>query len=88
MKVSISVNEFVKVRLTDRGREIHRKNHEDVFGDNPISPFEYREPKTDEAGFSEFQLHELMRVFGDHMHMGMSRGVPFETEIIFESRLY
>jgi len=83
MKISVNINEMVKVKLSDKGREIHRKNYEELFKGSSFS-HEYREPKTDEEGFSEFQLHEIMNEFGSHIIMG--RELPFETEIIFESR--
>lgn len=75
---SINLNDRVRVRLTDIGREHHRKQHEEVFapyGDR----FPYTPPKVDADGWSEFQHWQLMQDFGPKVGLGMN--VPFETTI-------
>lgn len=74
----INLNDKVRVRLTDIGREHHRKRHEEIFapfGDQ----YPYTPPKTDADGWSEFQHWELMHDFGSVVGLGMN--VPFETAI-------
>lgn len=82
--MEFNVNHEVHVRLTDEGRRLHKKAHDDLNAHiRSISPkarpFEYRPPAEDEEGWSEWQLWELMASFGAHMHNGCK--VPFETTI-------
>lgn len=75
---SINLNDTVRVRLTDIGREHHRKSHEELFapyGDK----ITYVPPKVDADGWSEFQHWQLMHEFGAKVGLGMN--VPFETSI-------
>gem|GEM_PF-1734656 len=70
---SLNVNDTVKVKLTDLGREVHKAYWE------PFSAGRYLPPKVDPDGFSDFQLWDLMATFGHKIRMGMD--VPFETNI-------
>lgn len=63
--IRYNVNHYVRVRLTDAGRVQARACGE---GDKP-----------EIDGWSEWQMHTLMLVFGPHMSMG--RTLMFETEI-------
>lgn len=72
-----NVNEVVRVQLTDIGRAAHKAYWE------PFSGGKYQPAKTDEDGWSEFQLWDLMALFGPKMTMGMS--VPFSTNIEFKT---
>ncbi len=76
MKLTINMNDEVRVRLTARGREIMRKNHAELFPSG--APVPYSEPREDD-GWSTWQLWCLMQEFGRHLHNGCD--VPFETEI-------
>lgn len=69
----VNVNDTVQVRLTDLGRETHKA----YWG--PFSAGNYRPVKVDGDGWAEFQLWDLMAVFGPKIRMGMD--VPFETTI-------
>lgn len=73
MKIrNFNVNEYVRVRLTDVGRRIYEKSWRDV-GVEPL-PL-----KTDDKGWTEFQMWEMCHYFGSHMNNGAR--VPFETTI-------
>jgi hypothetical protein len=73
-----NVNHSVHVKLNAKGIEILRKKHQELARVVPsIGPFEL---KTDEFGFTKFQLWALMETFGAHISMGMC--CPFETEIL------
>lgn len=65
--MKFNVNNYVKVKLTERGKAIMKK--EGVL----------REYKADKDGFSKWQLWELMRVFGNYLFNGCE--IPFEMEI-------
>jgi hypothetical protein len=73
--MKFNINHNIKVRLTEKGREIHRKQWDELG----IKSFAYSPPKEDKHGWSEWQLWDLMREFGPHLWNGCE--VPFETEI-------
>lgn len=63
----LNINEIVFVRLTDHGKRILRE-----------SGCQYI--KTENDGWSKWQLWDLMQSFGSHIHFG-NRDLPFETTI-------
>lgn len=71
MSIKININASVKVKLTERGKEIFRKQ----FDCLPESykkrhnPSEF-EPKVDSRGYTELLLHELMNLYGEYMIPG------------------
>ena len=61
-----NINDVVRVKLTDRGREAHHEWHNRLFRDYlPQNPFVPR--KEDADGWSVWQLWYLMWVFGDQI---------------------
>lgn len=66
--MKFNINEKVKVKLTTKGHGILRDK-----GDNP------NDLQIDENGFVEFQLWELMSLFGSNCWNGCN--IPFETII-------
>lgn len=74
-----NVNDYVRVRLTDEGRAIHRKEYDDLIAAYPKITHAYTRPKEDAEGWSKWQLWDLMQRFGPYITMGMCP--PFETEI-------
>lgn len=73
--MEFNINEHVWVKLTDLGRAIHRADHEKWCGSIP-----YLAPPTSCDGWSRFQMHELMKLFGSHISPGFGP-LPFETTI-------
>lgn len=81
--VVFNVNDYVQVRLTDHGRKLHYREHEELavvmrrYGiEQP-----YVEPK-EVDGWSRWQAWELMRIFGRYLNNGCTP--PFETTIRVE----
>lgn len=72
-----NINNKVRVRLTDVGRAAMVENHKRLYGVN-AGKFEVRTAKESD-GWSEWQLWDLMREFGPHIHM--AGPTPFETTI-------
>ena len=73
------------VKLTDVGREIHKKAHDDFCENFPsVSDDikEYHPKKEDIQGWSEWQLWSLMQMFGSHIGLGVEP--PFNTTIIIK----
>ena len=80
--MKFNINETVKVRLTDRGHEILKELHDDLYSRLPKSTTMRREyiAEEDADGYTKFQMHDLMSTFGYHVSLGSS--LPFETDII------
>ena len=74
-----NINEYVEVKLTKRGREIHRKNCDGLFA-SMENPPKYTPPKEDDDGWSKWQMWSLMQDFGASIYMGATEQ-PFETTI-------
>lgn len=86
MTVKINLNEFVKVKLTDLGKEIYYHRHDALneylkkIGAKPIEP---HFPKEDEEGYTKFQLWNFMEIYGKHLGMAKPN-VILPLEIIAE----
>jgi hypothetical protein len=70
---AFNINDYVYVRLTDRGRTILMQQHQHA-------------PVEDPDGYSRWQLWHLMSVFGQHVYMSAGLRVdgylpPFEMTI-------
>lgn len=65
-----NVNDFVKIKLTDYGKELLESGK-----------LRAHVPRK-ENGFYVLQLWELMNVFGEHVGNGCK--IPFETAILLE----
>lgn len=72
MEVRINLNERVRFKLSEYGKEVYRQR------------FEYnKEPELDDDGYMEMQLWGFMNIFGEYMIMGISE-VLKPLEIIYE----
>ncbi len=62
-----NLNYYIKVKLTEKGKEIYRNR----FDEDDIKELgiEYCEPTVDEEGYTEFQMWDFARIFGNHMNM-------------------
>lgn len=79
--MEFNINDYVKVKLTDLGKEILRNQHKILYKKLPKECYaEYQEPKEDENGYSKWQLWGLMSHFGNILYNGCK--LPFETDII------
>ena len=81
--IRINLNEPIKVKLTDLGKEIYyhqydRTNH--IAGREICKP---RFPKEDENGYTEFQLWCFIELYGEHMGMTMSNVIK-PLEIVYD----
>ena len=82
--VVININEKVKVKLSDVGKDIyyHRFDaYNSMAKPIGIKLLEPTMPKVDADGYSCFQLWELMETYGPHI--GICRPVPFDCDILF-----
>lgn len=78
-----NVNTQVKVKLTEDGVNILKRKRKELNemitarGGKGLGDFELR---TDCEGYSEFQMWDLMNIFGESM--SLAHAIPFDTEII------
>jgi len=78
-----NINNKVKVKLTQNGRDELKRQHEELWKDIPKGPpYEYRPPHENKDGWSEWPLWCLMASLGHMCSMGPN--VPFETEVLLE----
>ena len=85
--MDFNINQSVKVRLTQGGKNLlQRKRAELLQGmDGKISANAWALPTEDADGWSEWQLWELMREFGQHIYVGQINP-PFELTIRIPDR--
>ncbi len=80
---SFNINSTVKVRLTKYGKELHKKEWEDLWSSSGrLDEFPYEPPDTDADGYEKFQMWDLMGNFGEHC--GWGGDLPFDTTILIE----
>ena len=86
MEVKINLNESVKFKLTDYGKDIYYHRFDESnefikqFGGKPIEP---TMPEVDEEGYTKMQLWYFMYIYGKYMEMGCENVVE-HLEIIYE----
>ena len=86
MIAKINLNEWVKVKLTDYGKEIYY-HKDDVLNEwlkrQGKKPFEPHFPKEDEEGYTKFQLWHFMEIYGKHLGLAKPN-VILPLEIVAE----
>ena len=81
---SFNVNDFVKVKPTDKGKEIIQAEHKRICAMFPDwKPNNICMYPIDEDGYLEIQLRHFMRLFGPHFANGGPLLIE-GNEIIFE----
>lgn len=74
--LKININDKVRVRLTEYGRQCLAENYAKLSMDSG-APLSMPNKKPDADGWTEWQLWHLMQEFGQHIAMGLP--VPFEA---------
>ena len=81
--IRINLNEPIKVKLTDWGKEIYYHQYDrtnQIAGREICKP---KFPKEDENGYTEFQLWCFIELYGEHMGMTLPNVIE-PLEIIYE----
>lgn len=87
MEVKINLNETVKFKLTDYGKDIYYHRFDELnerivkTGGRPIEP---NMPRVDSEGYTEMQLWCFMELYGKYMQMGFNNNVIEHLEIIYK----
>lgn len=83
--IRINLNEPIKVKLTDWGKEIYYHQYDranQIAGREICKP---KFPKEDENGYTEFQVWCFMELYGEHMGMTLPNVIE-PLEIVYERR--
>jgi hypothetical protein len=72
-----NINDYVKVKLTEFGKQ----KYKDYYNQYSVKELKLVE---DENGYVQFQLWELMHMFGKHFVLGCD--LCFNTDILIEKR--
>jgi hypothetical protein len=81
--IRINLNELIKVKLTDWGREIYYHQYDrtnQIAGREICKP---KFPKEDENGYTEFQLWCFIELYGEHIGMTLPNVIE-PLEIVYE----
>ena len=81
--IRINLNESIKVKLTDWGKEIYYHQYDrmnQIAGREICKP---KFPKEDENGYTEFQLWCFMELYGEHIGMTLPNVIE-PLEIVYE----
>lgn len=79
----INLNEPIKVKLTDWGKEIYYHQYDktnQIAGREICKP---RFPKEDENGYTEFQLWHFMELYGEYIGMTLPNVIE-PLEIVYK----
>ena len=81
--IRINLNEFIKVKLTDLGKDIyyHRYDVINKFAEREVIKPKY--PKEDENGYTKFQLWDFIALYGLYIDAAMPNVIQ-PLEIIYE----
>ena len=83
-RIRINLNDFINVKLTELGKEIyyHQYDATNAFIGRVVCKPGY--PKVDKDGYTEFQLWEFMKLYGEHMGMIMPNVIE-PIEIVYDA---
>lgn len=82
-EIRINLNEQVKVKLTDHGKDIYYHQHDrlnSIFNKEICKP---SMPKVDEDGYTTFQLWRFMELYGTHIGMTLPNVIE-PLEIVYD----
>lgn len=82
--MKFNINNYVKVKLTDKGKDIYFHRHDEINAHYKKKVIKPSYPKADDDGYTKFQLWNLMEIYGKYCTLGSE--LPFDSEIIFEEK--
>jgi hypothetical protein len=82
---SFNINETVKVRLTEFGKQMLERDHIEFWGARGmLDKFPYEPYETDADGYTKFQLWDLLGKLGKYC--GLGSVLPFDTVILIDEK--
>ena len=83
MNVKINLNETIKVKLTQFGKDIYTHQYDEIAKKYPLLKISRPEIRIDENGYTEFTLWQFMNLYGPYMEIGEPEVIR-PLEIIYE----
>jgi hypothetical protein len=74
-----NINDCVRVKLTDLGKDVYYHQYDETNDYYDRQIFKPHYPAVDKEGYTEFQLWELMKLYGTYCSNDCD--LPFETNI-------
>lgn len=90
MAKKLNWNSIVKVKLTERGKEIYRAQYDELNAKQAANGrmiFDRPEPHVDKDGYTTFQLWCFMELYGPYIGMGRKAIADSPDFYIFECDL-
>jgi len=81
--IRINLNEPIKVKLTDWGKEIYYHQYDRINQVAGRKVCEPKFPKEDENGYTEFQLWCFIELYGDHIGITLPNVIE-PLDIVYE----
>ena len=82
---SFNINNTVKVKLTELGKQVLEKDHNEFWSSHGnLNEHPYEPPKEDKDGYAEFQLWSLMYQLGKYHILGCE--LPIDTVILIDEK--
>jgi len=78
--MKLNINDVVHVQLTDAGRQELKRQYNELRETFPYLSQNDNRLVEDEQGWSKWQVHSLMNIFGHMMHNGGE--LPFSDNIL------
>lgn len=88
-QIKFNINHQVKVKVTDYGYDVWLEYSNQFAKYSPTYPIitiEELKANQDEDGYTEFQMWDMMSIFGPKMKMGLKN--PIDTNIILLPEKY
>lgn len=85
MNIKINLNETIKVKLTDFGKEIYYHRFDDINKMARREVIKPTMPYVDEEGYTSFQLWYFMQLYGEYMEVATPNVIE-PLEIIYECK--
>lgn len=82
-EVRINLNEVIKVKLTDLGKDIYYHQFDELNRRRGRIVCEPSFPKEDAEGYTKFQLWNFMEIYGEHIGVAQPNVIE-PLEIVYE----
>ena len=84
MNVEINLNDIVRVKLNDYGKEIFYHQFDELNKKSGREVIKPHFPKVDDEGYTKMQLWEFMQIYGSHTGMGFHQYLETLNVVIEE----
>ena len=83
--VEVNLNHHIRVKLNDKGKSLYNNRYSDKFSPSLLAQLNIKPLVIDHEGYSQFQLHEFMEIFGNHFGPS-AQDIPIESMNVMVQR--